>query len=40
MIGERIVGEADEAFAHGEKTRDRGCRAIAAGIVDFCGRFR
>ena len=40
MIGERIVGEADEAFTHGEKTRDRGPRAIAAGIVDFCGRIR
>jgi len=40
MIGERIVGEADEAFTHGEKTRDRGRRAIAACIVDFCGRFR
>ena len=40
MIGERVVGEADEVFTHGEKTGDRGRRAIAAGIVDFCGRIR
>ncbi len=40
MIGERIVREADEVFTQGEKTRGRGCRAIAAGIVDLCGRIR
>lgn len=40
MIGERIVREADEVFTQGEKTRGRGCRAIAASIVDLCGRIR